>query len=67
MDERDLSIFQVAGRISEGEEDATGRPREFISKRVIRVFGGRQPAAIGDERDDFAAFGVDCIDNFDSV
>ena len=62
-----FNIYSSSGRVPQGEEDTTRRPRELVSQRVTRVLGGGEATAVREERNDLSALGVDLVDHLDSV
>jgi len=63
----DLAVLVVLGCVAEGEEDTAGRPGELVSERVVGILWCWETTAVGEERKDFSALGVDLLDGLDGI
>jgi hypothetical protein len=62
-----LTALVEACSISQCEQNTSGRPREFISQWISRVFWSRETSAVRQEAGDLPSLGMYLLDDLDGI
>jgi len=62
-----LAILPVSGGVSQSEQNTSRRPGELVTQWVVRVLGGGETTAVGEEGLDLTTSLVDLVNGLDGV